>query len=98
MFGIVVRFDLQDEAAAARFDALVAEVLPGIRSEEPGTLVYTTHHVKDDPLARVFYELYRDEQGHADHEARPATAAFLHEIGPLTRDVRVEFLTDVDAP
>ena len=95
MFGIVVRFDLLDPEAAVRFDALVDGVVPGIRSEEPGTLVYTTHAVKDEPLARVFYEVYRDEQAHAAHEARPATAEFLREVRTLTRGIRVELLTDV---
>jgi len=96
MFAIAVRFDLPDAQSAQRFDKLVAEVLPGIRSEEPGTLVYNTHVVKDEPLARVFYEIYRDEQAHAEHEARPATARFLSEIRTVTRAIRAELLVSVD--
>ncbi|GAB7193481.1 hypothetical protein NUM3379_41910 [Kineococcus sp. NUM-3379] len=92
MFALVVRFDLPDPEAAGDFDALVADVLPGISAEEPGTLVYATHRVADEPLARVFYEVYRDRAAHAAHEARPATAAFLERVGALVSAVRVEFL------
>lgn len=96
MFGIVVRFDLHDAEAAARFDDLVADAVPGIRAEEPGTLVYNTHKLKDEPLARVFYEIYRDEQAHQEHEARPATSAFLRELRVLTKGIRAELLVAVD--
>src|SRR3954452_11370874 len=95
MFGIVVRFDVRDAEAASRFDVLVSEVVPGIRAEEAGTLIYNTHPVQGEPLARVFYEVYRDEQAHAAHEARPATAEFLREVRTLTQGIRVELLTDV---
>ena len=93
MFALVVRFDLPDPQAAATFDALVRDVLPGISAEEPGTLVYATHAVEDEPLARLFYEVYRDRAAHAAHEARPGTAAFLQRIGALVSPVRVESLT-----
>lgn len=95
MFAIVVRFDLHDAESATRFDVLVDEVVPGIRADEPGTLTYSTHAVRGEPLARVFYEVYRDEEAHAAHERRPATAEFLREVRTLTRAIRAEFLTDV---
>ncbi|WP_129337545.1 putative quinol monooxygenase [Cellulomonas endophytica] len=97
MRALVVRFDLPDEAAAARFDALVAGVLPGIRTQEPGTLVYATHRVEDAPLARVFYEVYRDPEAHAAHESRPEVAAFLDEVRTLVSGVRVELLVPDEA-
>jgi quinol monooxygenase YgiN len=92
-FALVVRFDLPTSAAATAFDALVRDVVPGILSEEPGTLVYATHAVDGEPLARVFYEAYRDRSAHAAHEARPATARFLQQVGELGPVVRVDFLT-----
>ena len=96
MFAIAVRFDLPDPAAAEAFDALVREVLPGIRSEEPGTLLYATHTVDGEPLARVFYEVYRDRQAHAAHEARPGTARFLEQLRDLVSAVRAELLEPAD--
>ena len=96
MFAIAVRFDLTDETAAARFDALVAETVPGILAEEEGTLVYTPHRVDGEPLARLFYEVYRDRDAHAAHEARPATAAFLDQVRGLVGAVRAEFLLPAD--
>lgn len=96
MFAIAVRFDLPDADAARAFDALVADVLPGIRSAEPATLLYLTHTVDGEPHARVFYEVYADRAGHAAHEARPQTAAFLQQVRDLGPVVRAELLTPDD--
>lgn len=92
MFAIVVRFDCRDAEGAAAFDALVDDVLPGIRDDEPGTLVYTTHTVEGEPFARVFYEMYADRAAHAAHEARPGTARFLAAMREHVSAVRVELL------
>lgn len=91
-FALVVRFDLHDAEAAAAFDALLAETLPLIVEREPGTLVYATHHVEDDPLARVFYEVYVDRAAHAAHEATPHTARFLQQTQHYVRSARVDLL------
>ncbi|RYV49967.1 antibiotic biosynthesis monooxygenase [Pengzhenrongella frigida] len=92
MFSIMVRFDLPDEAAAAAFDALAAEVVPSIREREPGTLLYLIHQVDGAPLSRAFYEIYRDRAAHAAHEARPEVAAFLTAVARLVTATRVEYL------
>ena len=95
MFAIAVRFDLPDPAAAAAFDELVAQTVPGILAEEEGTLVYVPHRVDGEPLARLFYEVYADRDGHRAHEARPATAAFLDRVRALVTSVRAEMLTEL---
>ena len=92
MFALVVRFDLHDPGAATAFDALVAEVLPQITALEPGTLVYATHTVADEPLARVFYEVYTDLDVHRAHEAAPHTARFLATKDRYVSSARVDFL------
>jgi quinol monooxygenase YgiN len=92
VFAIAVRFDLRDAEAAEAFDRLVETAVPGILSEEPGTLVYTPHAVLGEPLARLFYEVYRDEDAHRAHEARPATADFLRSVRALVSEIRVERL------
>ena len=93
MFAIVVRFDLLDSDAAARFDAMVAELLPQIAAQEPGTLSYVVHAVDDAPLSRIFYEVYTDRAAHQAHEAQPHTAAFLTEKDALLSGVQASFLT-----
>ncbi|MHA3702070.1 putative quinol monooxygenase [Jatrophihabitans sp. YIM 134969] len=93
MYALVVRFDLPDADAAAAFDDLVAEVVPTMVESEPGTLVYTTHTVIDAPWSRIFYEVYRDRDALDEHEARPATAAFLARVRALEPVVRVEAVT-----
>lgn len=92
MFALVVRFDLRDAEAAAGFDALLAETLPLITEREPGTLVYATHGVEDEPLARVFYEVYTDRAAHRAHEATPHTARFLALLGQYVDRTQVDFL------
>jgi quinol monooxygenase YgiN len=67
-FGLVVRFELKDAAAAEAFDQLVAETTEHIRAAEPGTLMYVTHRVEDAPLSRVFYEIYTDRAAFEAHE------------------------------
>lgn len=92
MFGLVVRFDLKDEAAAEAFDALVAKTAEGIRSE-PGTLLYIVNRVEGAPLSRVFYEVYADREAFEAHEATPHVKHFLAEREQYISDLRVEFLT-----
>ncbi|MGC5306044.1 putative quinol monooxygenase [Micromonospora zamorensis] len=92
MFALVVRFDLKDEDAAVGFDRLTAETLPGIQDLEPGTLVYATHRVEGEPLARVFYEVYRDRAAFDEHERQPHTLRALAEREQYLSGVRVEFL------
>jgi quinol monooxygenase YgiN len=96
MFTLLVRFDLPDDAAATAFDALVADAVPLIRRREPGTLTYLPYGVEGRPLVRVFYEVYRDAEAHADHERQPHTVEFLTAIRQLVSDINVDRLTDAD--
>lgn len=95
MFTLVVRFDLLDTSAARAFDELTAAAVPLIRAHEPGTLVYETYAVDDEPLARVFYEVCRDRDrdAHAEHERQPHTTAFLTTLRSLVAQTRVEYLS-----
>jgi quinol monooxygenase YgiN len=93
MFALVVRFDCRDAVAAARFDELTAEVVRHITEKEAGTLLYATHSVEGDALARVFYEVYRDRDAFAEHEAAAHVRHFHAEKDPLLVGTRVEFLT-----
>lgn len=92
MFALVVRFDCRDLAAADRFDGLTAEAVRQIGEREPGTLVYATHTVAGEPLARVFYEVYRDREAFEVHEAAEHVQRFHARKNPLLVGTRVEFL------
>src|SRR5829696_3542986 len=75
MFALVVRFDCGDQAAVTRFDELTAAVVHEISEKEPGTLVYATHSVEGAPLARIFYEVYRDRDAfRGPRSGRPRSA------------------------
>jgi quinol monooxygenase YgiN len=52
--------------------------------------------VDDDPSARVFIEVYRDERAFAAHEAQPYVQHFLLEREPMIRALRVERLRALD--
>ncbi|MFD8967471.1 putative quinol monooxygenase [Streptomyces sp. NPDC059568] len=91
-FGLVVRFTLRDRDAATAFDKLCAETLEGIKTQEPGTLTYVTHVPVNEPLIRVFYELYADRAAFEAHEAQPHTKRFLEEREQYLVGVDVTFL------
>ena len=93
MFALVVRFDCRDEAAAMRFDELTAVAVRQITEREEGTLVYATAAVDGEPLARVFYEVYRDRAAFTAHEAAEHVRQFHAAKDPLLTRTRVEFLT-----
>jgi len=94
VFGLAVRFDLRPGASDA-FDALIAETIPLIAHEEPGTIIYATHPVDGEPQARVFYELYRDRAAFDAHELQPHVRRFLAAREEfLAAPPRVEFLGD----
>ena len=93
MFGLCVRFTCKDEASAEAYDRLVAETIEAIKTNEPGTLVYASHLVEGEPLQRIFYELYRDEEAFEAHEAAPHTRRYLDERGQYLASTEVDWLT-----
>jgi hypothetical protein len=52
-FGLVVHFTLRP-GHERDFDDLVAANVAEIEQHEPGTLLYVTHTVDDDPPTRIF--------------------------------------------
>jgi quinol monooxygenase YgiN len=93
MFALVVRFDIRDEESAVKFDELTAQAVEQIKAKEPGTLVYATHRLNDEPLSRVFYELHADDAAFQAHEVAEHVIAFHAAKDPLLDSHRVEFLT-----
>ncbi|MFF8910620.1 putative quinol monooxygenase [Streptomyces olivaceoviridis] len=92
-FALTVRFTCRDADAAQQFDALVARTLEGIRTE-PGTLVYVSHTPVDEPLVRVFYELYANENAFQAHETQPHTKLMLREREQYLTSTEVQFLNE----
>jgi quinol monooxygenase YgiN len=93
MFGLSVRFTCKDQASAEAYDRLVAETIEQIKINEPGTIVYASHTVKDQPLQRIFYELYADKDAFDAHEAGPHTRRYLAERGQYLAATEVDWLT-----
>ncbi|MDI3423762.1 putative quinol monooxygenase [Streptomyces luteolus] len=94
-FGLVVRFTLREGANDA-FDALTAKTLEGVRAAEPGTALYLTHRVPDEPSVRVFYELYEDRAAFEAHEAQPYVQHFLRERERYVARTEVTLLSAID--
>jgi quinol monooxygenase YgiN len=89
--GLVVRFALRPGCEHA-FDDLVASTVAAIEQHEPGTLLYVTHAVEDEPRTRIFYELYRDRAAFEAHEQQPHTRHFLTEREHLVESFTVDWL------
>lgn len=94
-YGLVVEFVIKPGHQEA-FDELVAATLVDVRSQEPGTLIYTSHSVEAAPDRRVFYELYRDQAAFDTHEAMPHVRHFLAQREQHVADFDVSCLTLVD--
>ncbi|MFJ8727669.1 putative quinol monooxygenase [Streptomyces sp. NPDC093269] len=92
-YALTVRFTCRDADAAQQFDALVARTLEGIRTE-PGTLVYVSHTPVDEPLVRVFYELYASEDAFQAHETQAHTRQMLKEREQYLVSTEVTFLNE----
>jgi quinol monooxygenase YgiN len=93
-YALTVRFSLRDTEAAQQFDALVARTAEGIRTE-PGTLVYVVHTPVDEPLVRVFYELYADRDAFQAHEDQTHTKHFLAAREQFLTSTEVTFLNEL---
>ncbi|MFE4393346.1 antibiotic biosynthesis monooxygenase [Kitasatospora xanthocidica] len=94
-FGLVVRFVAHSAEAARAFDRLAEKALEGIRTKEPGTLVYVNHAVPEEPTVRVFYELYADREAFEEHERQPHVQAFLAERAQYLASFDVTFLEEI---
>ncbi|MFF8604061.1 putative quinol monooxygenase [Streptomyces sp. NPDC015232] len=93
-YALVVRFTLRDASAALEFDDLVARTVEDVRTEA-GTLVYAVHTPVDEPLVRVFYELYADRDAFQAHESQAHTQRFLAAREALLSNVEVTFLNEL---
>ncbi|MFF3547080.1 putative quinol monooxygenase [Streptomyces platensis] len=96
-YALNVRFILRDAAAAAAFDALVDQLMHGIRAE-PGTWIYNTWTPEGEPLVRMFYEVYADRVAFEEHEAQPHTQHFLAEREQHLERFEVTYLNTDRAP
>ncbi|OKI24221.1 antibiotic biosynthesis monooxygenase [Streptomyces sp. CB03911] len=72
-----------------------AEALVGIRAYEPGTLVYVSYRVPEEPRVRVFYQLYAHREAFEKHEEQPYVQHFLAERGQYLESFEVTFLDEV---
>lgn len=93
-YALVVRFTCRDADAAQQFDALVSRTAEGIRTE-PGTLVYVSHVPENEPLVRVFYELYANREAFLAHEEQSHTKHFLQEREQHLASTEVAFLNEL---
>jgi quinol monooxygenase YgiN len=91
-FGLVVRFTIR-AGHEREFDELVAGTVAAIAEHEPGTLLYVTHAVDQQPSLRIFYELYRDRAAFDEHERQPHVRHFLTERKRLVERTEVDRLS-----
>jgi quinol monooxygenase YgiN len=92
MIAMVVRLDVHDGEAAAALDVMLADLAREVTANEPGTLVYVVHTVEGEPLARVLYEVYADEESFQTHQDAAYFQAFLAARAPLMAARRAERL------
>jgi quinol monooxygenase YgiN len=89
----MLRVDCRDAAAADEFDKLTASVFQQVTCDEPGTLVFASHLVAGQPLARVFYEIYRDQEAADIHARGEALRQLLASQHALVAGFHIDQLT-----
>ncbi|MEU6759170.1 putative quinol monooxygenase [Streptomyces sp. NPDC046685] len=91
-YAVVARFDLKPDGVEA-FDALAQWRIAQAAANEPGLVGYAVHRIDGEPLARVFYEIYRDEAAFREHRATAQTAEFGRRHVPFVQGPpRIEFM------
>lgn len=91
MFALVIRLDLVDEKAADAFDRLTEEAVAQVTAHGI-PLTYATYRVDQEPLARIFYEVYADETAFKKHQQTDYMRAYHEAKQPLIAARRLEFL------
>jgi quinol monooxygenase YgiN len=93
MFALYVRHELRPDALVD-FDRLVEQTVAAIRVHEPATLVYVVGAPQDDPTARVFLEIYQDEDAFVRHNDQPYVRDFLAARQPMLTGLRVDLVPE----
>lgn len=78
------------------FDDLVAATVPAIGERESGTILYLVHTVVGEPLQRVFYEMYTDQEAFQEHEKQEHVRRFLDTRTQHVESITVDFMTPTD--
>lgn len=92
IYGLLTVFTLLDGAGEA-FDKLAEETVEEVRRKEPDSLIFACHAVKQAPLQRIVYELYRDEVAYQEHQRQPHVERFVTERQSLVLATNVIELT-----
>ena len=88
---MVVRFTLREGHEQA-FDDMMERAVAKIRQHEPETLAYVVHHVEDEPLTRIFYELYANDAAFQHHQDQGYIDEFKTERAAYVERVDVDRL------
>jgi quinol monooxygenase YgiN len=60
----------------------IAEFVPHVRANEPGTRLYVAWQQKDDPTSFVHFFIFADEAAHQAHGSSAAVKKFEAAYGP----------------
>jgi (4S)-4-hydroxy-5-phosphonooxypentane-2,3-dione isomerase len=60
----------------AEFERAILANADGARTKEPGCVRFDVNQKEDDPMAWLFYEVYRDSAAFEAHRASPHFAAY----------------------
>ncbi len=69
----------------------IAEFVPYVRANEPGTRLYIAWQQKDDPTRFVHFFIFENEAAHAAHDGSAAVKRFEAAYRPELREGNVVF-------
>src|SRR5579871_5962197 len=69
----------------------IAEFVPHVVANEPGTKLYVAWQQKDDPTRFVHFFIFQDDAAHAAHASSAAVKRFEEAYGPELAEGEVVF-------
>jgi quinol monooxygenase YgiN len=91
--GFVVAIDIEAKEGGADVVAAVLQGLIAPTMKEPGVKLFLPYRSPTNPNAFFIFELYRDEQGWAEHQATAHFKAAIEDLVPwIARRERVPFI------
>jgi len=67
----------------ATFEQHAQKMIAHVKTNEPGTLIYTLNRSTSDPTTFVFYEIYADQAAFAAHGGSEPMQQFFGAVGTL---------------
>lgn len=79
---VMIPFQVREEALDEAKEA-IKELISKVRENEPGTLLYKSMQMRNDPTSFVHFMVFADDDAHLRHRGAPYVLEFVKKIYEL---------------